>query len=135
MKIIVAGDKIDGYIDKFNYNHCNYEDILIFHVSQTQENKRWNEISMQSIENGKFTTDIIVKDLDISTDEIIGQYKKFVMDSYNVIVDSNYDYIIDVYFSKIRFNVLEDVNQLLSLASDFNDGDRIRCIGKYLFKI
>lgn len=135
MKIIVAGDKIDGYIDKFNYNHCSYGDILIFFVRQTQENKHWNELSMQSIENGKFTTDIIVRDLDISTNEFINKYKKFVVDTYNAEIESNYDYIIDVHYSKIRFNILEDVQQLLSMASDFNDGDRLRCIGKYLFKI
>lgn len=65
MKVFIADKREQGYVAPDDYHWCDDNDLLIFGLFQSEDNRKGNEVSMCGINSRKFTTHILVKDLDI----------------------------------------------------------------------
>jgi hypothetical protein len=86
---------------------------------------------MCGINNRKFTTHIIVKDLNIPKDFYKELLTNSVEKAMNCIIDRNGDYDIDIAWG-MHFNINDVMNELLDKANYFNDGDEVQCFGRTL---
>ena len=129
MKVFVADNGIKGYINSNTYNWCLDNEIVIF--GQFQLNNNPSSISMVGIESRLFTTEIIVKDININIDF----YKEIISESIEKAMDCKIDddgkFSITI-FKSFDFNINDIVDELIEKASKFNDGQIVKCIGKDL---
>ncbi len=130
MLVFIADKKEKGYVSKTDYHWCDDGDLLMFGQFQLG-NGNPSEVSMCGINSRKFTTHILVKDLNIDRDfykELITESVEKAMDCT---IDRNGNYNIEVGFS-MHFNIDDIINELLEKASKFKDGDILKCFGRTL---
>lgn len=128
MKLFISHPLIGEKSNK-NYNFTNPNEILMFGMFQTGI-----EISMCGTNTRKFTTSIIVKDLNIEKEYLYEILKDSIEKSMNCKIDSEGNFYIDM-FSKFPFNLYKIMNELISKASKFESGDLVKCEGRILTKI
>jgi len=130
MKVFVAEKKGMGYNSPTDYHWCDDNDLLMFGQFQLG-NGNPSEVGMCGINSRKFTTHILVKDLNIDKEF----YKELITESVESSMDCrigrNGDYSIDVGFS-MHFNINDIMNELLEKASHFEDGQKVKCFGRTL---
>ena len=135
MKLFIAEDREQGYISDFDYHWCDSEELLMFGQFQTEENRKGNEVSMVGIQSRKFTTHILVKDLDIPRDFFTELVVESVERAMDCVVDELGNYIVD--FGEgwgFDFNVNDMVDELIEKASNFEHGDKLICKGRKIWK-
>jgi diaminopimelate epimerase len=131
MKVFVAEKRKQGYKSPTDYHWCDDNDLLMFGQFQLG-NGNPSEVSMCGIQSRKFTTHIIVKDLKIDKDfykELITESVEKAMDCK---VDRNGDFSVDIAWG-FHFNINDIINELLEKASQFEDGQKVKCYGRTLF--
>lgn len=137
MKLFIADDKEIGFVSDTDYHWCDNGDILMFGQFQTEDNRKGNEVSMCGINSRKFTTHIVVKELAIERSFLYELVKESVEKAMECKVDENDKY--SIYVSNAPHGFLFDVNllldELIEKANKFNDGDKVRCVGRKLTKI
>jgi len=130
MKVFVADTREKGFISSTNYHWCDDNDLLMFGQFQLG-NGNPSEVAMCGINSRKFTTHIVVKDLNIDKEF----YRELLTDSVEKSmmckINRNGDYQIDIAWG-FHFNINDIMNELLDKASVFNDGDRVKCFGRTL---
>jgi hypothetical protein len=108
MKVFVADNGIKGYINSNTYNWCLDNEIVIF--GQFQLNNNPSSISMVGIESRLFTTEIIVKDININIDF----YKEIISESIekamNCKIDDDGKFSITI-FKSFDFNINDIVDE------------------------
>jgi hypothetical protein len=133
MKVFVAQTRPKGYVSVTDYHWCDDNDLLMFGQFQLG-NGNPSEIAMCGIQSRKFTTHITVKDLDISKD----YFKELVTESIEKAmccnIDRNGNYEIEMGFSH-QFNINDIIEELLTKAALFEDGQKVKCNGRTLYKI
>lgn len=112
---------------------CDDNDLLMF--GQFQENDVGvSNFSMCGVNSRKFTTHIVVKDLDITKEF----YKELIVGSVEkgmeCKIDENGLYTIN-FFGKFTFDINIIVEELLEKANKFQDHQKVRCLGTELFTI
>lgn len=129
MKIFIADKREKGYNSPTDYHWCDDGDILMF--GQFQLNNNPSDISMCGIKSRKFTTHIVIKDIDID----IFFYKELVKESIErsmeTYIDENGNYEIDI-GGLHHFNINDIVNELLEKANRFDDGQKVKCFNRTL---
>lgn len=130
MKVFVADKKEKGYYSPTDYHWCDDNDLLMFGQFQLGSGNP-SEVSMCGINSRKFTTYILVKDLDIPVDFYKELLTKSIENSMNCKIDENGNYEVKVGFS-MQFNINDIINELLEKANKFNDGDKVKCFGREL---
>lgn len=133
MKVFVAESIEKGFVNSTDYHWCDNNDLLMFGQFQLGKGNP-SEVSMCGINNRKFTTHIVVRDLQI--DKFF--YKELIANSVEnamgCVIDRNGDYEIEMGFSH-HFNINNIMDELLEKANEFNNGQKVRCDGKTLIKI
>ena len=132
MKVFVADTRERGKKTPINYHWCDDNDLLMFGQFQLG-NGNASEVSMCGIKSRAFTTHIIVKDLKISEDFYRELITASVEKAMGCKVDRNGDYSIGIAWG-FHFNINDIMNELLEKASQFDDGEKVRCFGRTLFK-
>jgi len=132
MKVFVAEEMEKGKNSPTNYHWCDDNDLLMFGQFQLG-NGNPSEVSMCGIQSRKFTTHILVKDLEIDKD----YYREMITDSVEKAmgcnIDRNGNYEIEMGFSNhFNFNINDIMNELLNKASCFSDNEKVRCFGREL---
>jgi diaminopimelate epimerase len=133
MKVFIADNQNEGKISKNDYHWCNNGEMLMFGQFQIG-NGNPSEVSMCGIQSRKYTTHILVKDLDISKDfykEILSQSVEKAM---NCVINSDGSYEVEMGFTH-KFNINDIVDELITKASQFEDGQKVRCMGITLYEI
>jgi hypothetical protein len=130
MKVFIADKKPKGCVSPTNYHWCDDDDLLMFGQFQLG-NGNPSEVSMCGINSRKFTTHIIVKDMNF--DESF--YKEMITESVEKAMGCNIDddgnYTLEVGFP-MQFNINTIVNELIEKASKFEDGQKVKCFGRDL---
>jgi len=134
MKVFVADNRERGYVAADDYHWCDDNDLLMFGQFQTEENRKGNEISMCGINGRKFTTHILVKNIDIDKDFYLELITESVEKAMECTIDRDGDYSIDIAWG-FHFNINDVMNELLEKADKFEDGDKVKCIGRKLYKV
>ena len=133
MKVFVAQDLEKGYVSTDNYHWCDSNDLLMFGQFQLG-NGNPREVSMCGIKSRCVTTYIIVKDLNIDREF----YKEMIIESVEggleCTVDKDGDYDVNIAWG-FHFNINDIVDELLEKASAFEDGQKLKCRGRDLFKV
>ena len=128
MKVFVAETREKGNNSSTDYHWCDDNDLLMFGQFQLG-NGNPSEVAMCGIQSRKFTTHILVKDLKI--DE--GFYRELITESVEKAmgcsIDRNGDYKIEMGFSH-HFNINDIMNELLEKANQFEDGEKVVCLGR-----
>ena len=130
MKVFVAEKREKGYSSPIDYHWCDDDDLLMFGQFQLG-NGNPSEVAMCGINSRRFTTHILVKDINIDRDF----YKELITESVENAMgckinrDGNYD--IEVGFS-MHFNINDIMNELLEKASHFEDNQKVKCFGRTL---
>ena len=134
MNVFVSDNREQGYIAPDNYHWCDDGDLLMFGMFQTEENRKGNEVSMCGINSRKFTTHILVKDIDIKKDFYKELLTKSIEKSMNCEIDEDGNFDVDIAWG-FNFNINEIVDELLGKAEQFEDDDKVKCVGRILTKI
>lgn len=132
MKVFVAEPKEKGYISPTDYHWCDDNDLLTF--GQFQIYDRDTDVSMCGIQNRKFTTHIIVKEMDIDRDfykELITESIETAMET-SISDDGNYKVELNDDWG-MSFNIDNIVDELLEKANCFDDGQKVKCTGRNLY--
>ena len=133
MKVFIAEKKEKGNNSPTDYHWCKDNELLMFGQFQLG-NGNPSEVAMCGIESRKFTTHILVKDLEINKDF----YKELIADSIeesmNCSIDRSGNYEIEMGFSH-HFNINDIMKELLEKASHFFDGEKVKCYGRELSAI
>ncbi len=133
MKLFVAEKRKQGYISEADYHWCNDNDILMFGQFQTENNRKGNEVSMCGIQSRKFTTHILVKDLEISKEFLLELITESVEKAMNCAVNHDGSYTVNLGGEwNMKFNINELLNELINKAEKFNDSDKVSCKGRVL---
>ena len=135
MKLFVAEETEKGYTSMKDYNWCDGGEILMFGQFQTEDNQKENEFSMCGIKSRKFTTHILVKDLDISLEFLVELFVDSVRKAMKCEIDSNGDYVIEIFEKKFCFNINDMIGEIRDKAEKFEDGDKVKCVGRVLEKV
>ena len=91
---------------------------------------------MCGITSRKFTTHIIIKDLNIDEDFYRELLTKSVEESMKCKIDRKGDYHIDLAWGfHFHFNINDIMNELIEKADQFNDGQKVKCFGRTLTKL
>ena len=130
MKVFVADIIKKGYISSTDYHWCDDNDLLMFGQFQLG-NGNPSEVSMCGVSNRKFTTHIIVKDLDIDKNFYLELLTDSIENAMQCKIDRNGDYEIEMGWD-FHFNVNDIMNDLLEKASKFEDGQKLKCFGRIL---
>ena len=132
MKVFVADIREKGKKTPIDYHWCDNGDLLMFGQFQTG-NGNASEVSMCGIKSRAFTTHILVKDLNITRDF----YRELITESIEMAmgckIDRNGDYHVNIAWG-FHFNINDIMNELLEKASQFDDGDKVKCFGRTLSK-
>lgn len=136
MKLFVAEKRKQGYVSETDYHWCNNDDILIFGQFQTEENLKGNEVSMCGIQSRKFTTHILVKDLDIPKDFLLELITESVEKSMNCVVNDDGSYAVDLGEGwDMKFNINSILTELTDKADKFEDGEKVICRGRTITSV
>jgi hypothetical protein len=131
MKVFVAKSTKKGNNSSVDYHWCDDNDLLMF--GQFQQNKgNLSEVSMCGIQSRKFTTHIVVKDMQISKEYYKELLSESIENSMGCIVDDNGNYEVNIGFL-MKFNIDDVLNELLNMADKFSDGQRVWCFGRTIF--
>lgn len=132
MKVFIAESKEQGYITATNYHWCDDNDLLMF--GQFQIYNRDGDVSMCGIRNRLFTTNIIVKDMNIDRDFYRELLIESVEKAMNTDISNNGEYNIKLNGDwNMDFNIDNIIDELLEKANCFEDGQKVRCIGRNLY--
>jgi diaminopimelate epimerase len=133
MKLFIADTRETGNVSPTDYHWCDNGDLLMFGQFQLG-NGNPSEVGMCGINSRKFTTHILVKDLDIDKDF----YKEVITESIEKAmkckIDRNGDYEIEMGWG-FHFNINDIMNELLDKASKFDVGQKVKCFGRELTAI
>ncbi len=133
MKVFIADSREVGNISPTNYHWCDNGDLLMFGQFQLG-NGNPSEVAMCGINSRKFTTHILIKDLDIDKDF----YKEVITESVERAmgckIDRNGDYEIEMGWG-FHFNINGIMNELIDKASKFDVGQKVKCFGRELTAI
>jgi len=132
MKVFIADSLPKGYIDNNNYHWCDDGELLMFGQFQLG-NGNPSEVSMCGIKTRAFTTNILVKDIDIDKDLYKELITESVERSMDCLIDRDGNYEIEMGFAH-QFNINDIVDELLKKASNFEDGQKVICTGKEISK-
>jgi hypothetical protein len=130
MKLFVADSRSKGYVNENDYHWCDDNDLLMFGQFQLG-NGNPSEVSMCGIQSRKFTTHIVVKDMDIDEEFYRELLTESVEKAMGCVIDRNGNYEIEMGFSH-HFNINDIMNELLEKASHFEDGQKVKCFGRTL---
>ena len=130
MKVFVADSRPKGYVNEKDYHWCDDNELLMFGQFQLG-NGNPSEVSMCGIQSRKFTTHIVVKDMDIDKDFYRELLTESVEKAMCCEIDRNGNYEIEMGFSH-HFNINDIMNELLEKASHFEDGKKVKCFGRTL---
>lgn len=131
MKVFVSENREKGNISPTNYNWCDDGELLMFGQFQLG-NGNPSEVSMCGIKSRKFTTHILVKDINIDKDFYRELLTESVENAMECKIDRNGKYEIEMGFSH-HFNINDIMNELLDKASKFKCGQKLRCFGRDVF--
>lgn len=133
MKLFVAEKREKGYISETDYHWCDDDDILMFGQFQTEDNRKKNEVSMCGIQSRKFTTHILVKDLDIPKEFLLELITESVEKSMNCVVNDDGSYAVDLGEGwDMKFNINDILTELVDKAEKFEEGEKVICRGRVL---
>ena len=136
MKLFVAEKSKQGYVTDTDYHWCINGEILMFGQFQTEDNRKGNEVSMCGITSRRFTTRILVKDLDISKEFILELISDSIEKSMCCKINRDGRYLIDLGEGwDMKFNINDILTELLIKADKFEDGDKVVCRGRKLTRI
>lgn len=131
MKVFISDKRKRGFINSTDYHWCDNNDLLMFGQFQLGTGNP-SEVAMCGIKSRKFTTHILVKDLDIDKEF----YRELIADSVeksmNCKIDRIGDYNINIAWG-MHFNINDIMNELLEKADKFEDGQKVKCFGRKLF--
>ena len=130
MKVFVADSMPRGYVNENDFHWCDDNDLLMFGQFQLGKGNP-SEVAMCGIQSRKFTTHILVKDLKIDKDFYRELITESVENAMGCKIDRNGDYEIHMGFSH-HFNINDIMNELLEKASHFEDGQKVKCLGRNL---
>ena len=131
MKVFVAEKREKGYNSPTDYHYCDDNDLLMFGQFQLG-NGNPSEVAMCGINSRKFTTHILVKDLNVDEDFYQELIKESIKKAMNCRIDGNGNYEIEMGFSH-HFNINDIMNELLKKASYFEEGQKVKCFGRTLY--
>lgn len=130
MKVFTADAIEKGYSSPTDYHWCDNNDLLMFGQFQL-DNKNQSGVSMCGISSRKYTTHILVKDINI--DDVF--YKELITGSIeramNCKIDMDGNFDVNIGFI-MHFNVDDIVDELLEKASCFECNKKIKCLGRTL---
>ena len=130
MKVFIADTRPQGKISPTDYHWCDDNDLLMFGQFQLG-NGNPSEVAMCGIESRKFTTHILVKEMDIDKEFYRELLTESVEKAMGCEIDRNGNYEIEMGFSH-HFNINDIMNELLEKASHFEDGQKVKCFGRTL---
>jgi len=133
MKLFVADTREKGNKSPTDYHWCDDSDLLMFGQFQIG-NGNPSEVGMCGINSRKFTTHILVKDININKEFYKEMITESVEDTMKCKIDGSGDYEIEMGFSH-HFNINDIMNELLEKANKFTDGQKVRCFGRELTAI
>jgi len=133
MKLFISEKSEQGYVSEVDCHWCNDYEILRFGLFQTEDNRKGTEVSMCGVQSSKFTTHILVKDLDISkeflSELIIDSFEK----SMKCVVNNDGSFKVNLGEGwEMDFNINDILSELISKAEVFDDGDKVICRGRIL---
>lgn len=141
MKVFIAEQHTKGYISPTDYHWCNDSEILMFGQFQIY-NRNAIDVSMCGIETRKFTTHIIVKDMNIDKDFYKELITESVENSMKTVIgdDGKYKVEIDKFgMESDKFGMEFDINnimdELIEKANMFDNGQKVKCVCRELFKL
>ncbi len=129
MKLFAAEDREKSFVSDTNYNWCDKGEILLFgHFT------KGNAVSMYGIQSKAFTTNILVKELDIHNSFLIELVKISVEDAMECIVTTDGSYVVSFGDGwDFDFNINSIVDELIKKAEIFKEGEKVICIGRTLY--
>ena len=131
MKLFVAEDKPKSYLSETNYHWCDADEILMFGQFQSEEGDNPSEVSMCGIKSRKFTTNIIVKVLDLSEQFLLELITESVENSMKCKINEDGSFNVDFGEGcEMPFNIRDILKELVDKASEFSDGDKVVCCGR-----
>lgn len=133
MKLFIADTRERGRKTDTDYHWCDDGDILMFGQFQSEEG-RPSEIAMCGIKSRCFTTHILVKDLKITREFFLELLSDSIEKSMKCKVERNGDYKVTIGF-EFAFNINDIANELIEKANKFEDGQKVRCYGRKLYKL
>ncbi len=133
MKIFVAAEAEEGKISDTNYHWAKNGELLMFGQFQTEEG-RSDEISMCGVETRKFTTHIIVKDMDIDREFFKGLIVESVERSMKCKIMEDGKYKVDIAFGFV-FDIEQIIDELIKKANQFEDGQEVKYYGRTITAI
>jgi hypothetical protein len=132
MKLFIADKAEKGYRNENDYHWCASGDILMFGQFQTG-NGNPSEVSMCAILDRKFTTHIIVKEVNINRDFLTELMIDSIEKAYNLIIEPSGWFFIEIGGIVFDFNIDAIVQEIIDKASVFNDGQKVICKGRNIF--
>ncbi len=126
MKLFVAEDRKKSFVSDTNYNWCDKGEILLFgHFA------KGGAVSMYGIQSKAFTTNILVKELDIHNSFLIELIKISVEDAMECIVNTDGSYVVSFGDGwDFDFNIFAIVDELIKKAEIFKEGEKVICRGR-----
>lgn len=131
MKVFVAKIGEKYYKSLNNYNWCDQNELLMFTQFYTSGNP--SNVSMCGIKSRKFTTEIIVKDMEISKEFFKELLTESVEKAFQCTINQNGSFEIDILL-KHKFNINDMIEELLQKANVFEDGQKVKCIDRDIIK-
>lgn len=128
MKVFIAEPGENQFVSSTDYKWCDDGELLMFGQFQL-ENSNPTNVSMCGIKTRCFTTRIIVKDLEIDREFYTELLSESVEKSFDCIIAEDGTFHIDAGLAS-ELNIHNIVSELLNKASQFSDGQRVKCIGK-----
>jgi len=130
MKVFISDKAEIGCISKTDYHWCDEGELLMFGLFQ---NDKPTDISMCGIKTRKFTTHIKVVDLNIDKEFYTELIKDSLKEAFSVDIEDD-EFSVEIGFP-FTFTVSQIVNELLSKASMFENGTKVKCNGRNLIEI
>ena len=127
MKVFIAGKSPQEYVSDLEFNWCNVGEILMFGIFQKPTDN-----AMCGITTRKYTTYIIVKNMNISYDFFVELIADSLQNAFGCEFDDKGNFYVKIW-KKFKFNLYEICNKLLDLAAPFEDGQIVKCIGTTIF--
>ena len=132
MKLFVAEKREQGYVSETDYHWCNDDDILMFGQFQLG-NGNPSEVAMCGIRSRKFTTHILVKDLEIPKEFVLELITESIEKAMNCVVNDDGSYAVDLGEGwEMKFNINDILTELTNKAEKFGDGNKVICRGRVL---
>ena len=133
MKLFVAEKREKGYVSELDYHWCEDDEILMFGEFQTEDNRIGKDVSMCGIQSRRFTTHILVKDLDIPKDYILELITESVEKSMNCEVNEDGSYVVELSEAfRCKFNINDTLTELTDKAEKFEVGEKVICRGRVI---